>query len=315
MSQTYTELLRTSAKKNSIISAGYDPAPVDFPQEGISGYDEQLPSPDSQYDGQAVEHTISSYFFEFVEEMKNRGVAPGAFKPNLGYFRMFDNEEGRWGLNALDAVLDEMNELVDVPNIWDVKDADIGRSSAAYGTSKLKKDGVDAITVHPYMGIDSVEPFFQLAEENGQGVYILTRTTNPGAGDFQDLEVSGQPLYLRVADKIVDWSQEYPGGTVASVAAGNHIDELEEIASRFAEADAEIPLLIPGVGTQGGKAGEVIETLVDVGYDPRLARINSSSGIMYRAQKDGRPREEHAEASVDELRALNQETELEQFLE
>jgi orotidine-5'-phosphate decarboxylase len=74
-------------------------------------------------------------------------------------------------------------------------------------------------------------------------------------------------------------------------------------------------MLIPGVGTQGGKADEVIETLDDVGYDPRLARINSSSGIMYRAQKDGRPRDEHAEASVEELQGLNQETDIERILD
>jgi orotidine-5'-phosphate decarboxylase len=166
------------------------------------------------------------------------------------------------------------------------------------------------MTVHPEMGSDSVHPFFELAHQNQQGVYVLTRTTNDGAEDFQDKVSEDQPMYMHIAENVVEWSEEYPG-TVGSVAAGNKTEELREIASLLSGADADIPLLIPGVGTQGGEADEVINTLLEVDYDPRLARINSSSGVMYRAQKDGRPREEHAEASVGELRELNQATDFE----
>lgn len=310
--QNFSEKLRASTEETgSIISCGFDPAPI----EGISGYDPELPNPMGEYDGKEVEYKIINYLLDVSEEIKDREEYPAAFKPNLGYFVMYDNEDGNWGTQALDESIQIMRDTVDVPIILDAKDADIARSSAAYGISKLKKD-VNAMTVHPEMGTDSVEPFLQLAEKNNQGVYILTRTSNPGAKDFQTLDVLDEEtgekrkLYQRFAEKVVDWAEGYPD-TVGSVVGATSPEELHEIAEYFHEETPEgedVPLLIPGVGTQGGTAKEVVEVLTDVNYDLGVVRINSSSGIMYRAQKDGRPREEHAKASVDEIDRLNEET-------
>lgn len=318
---SFGDKLNESAKENGIICSGWDPAPVDFPIPGISGYDTELPDPMSDYDSEEVRRTIVSYFKEYAEKMEDEEVFPGSFKPNMGYFEMYNkpDERDNSGTNALYDCIETMHETVEVPVILDAKDADIARSSAAYAISKLKGD-VDAMTVHPEMGTDSVEPFFQLAdtaEQNGQGIYVLTRTSNPGAEDFQELmvetEEGSRPLYEMIAEGLADWYKEgdYSKGTVASVVGATSPGELKDIAEILHENTPEgedIPLLIPGVGTQGGTAEEVMDVLNKVGYELSQARINSSSGIMYRAQKDERPREEHAEASVEELERLNQET-------
>jgi len=311
-STTYANLLRESADTtDSILSVGYDPVPAEFPLSNVSGYDPHLPNPMGEYDGEAVTEYIVAYFDDVLEECKRRDLRVGSFKFNLGYFRMYDSLDQFPGLKALARVLRIADAFDDVPIILDVKDADIARTSVAYATSKLKSDLVDAVTVPPYMGTDSVEPFFEFADDRGQGVYVLTRTTNPGAADFQDLSFrdpdrrvdDSSKLYQLVAEKIVKWSQSYPG-TVGSVAAGNTAEELRKLAETFAGSDASIPLLIPGVGTQGGTAEDVMGVLQDAGYDYRLARINSSSGIMYRAQKDSSD-VPHEVASADEMARLN----------
>lgn len=312
------ELQATAKRTGSVLCSGYDPAPESFPIDGISGYDAELPDPTTDYDGEAVQSRIVGYFEEYAARLRDSDATVGAFKPNLGYFLMYDDTRSYYGTEALHDVLEVMNTTADVPIILDVKDADIARSSAAYSISKLKLEHVDAITVHPEMGTDSVEPFFEFAHERGQGIYVLTRTTNPGAKDFQELVVgpedanggTGTKLYMRFAEKVAEWSRKYPG-TVGSVVAGNNPRELERIAEFFADEGTDVPLLIPGVGTQGGAAREVVGALIEADYDPQLARINSSSGIMYRAQKDGRPSDAHAESSVEHVAKLNREIKFE----
>lgn len=294
-------LVETAETTESILSLGYDPRPH---------YDSKLPDADGDYDGEVARHEIVTYMQEVADALADENVSPGAFKPNRGYFAQYDNDEteNKHGSKALTDVLDIMRDTADVPIILDAKDADIGPSSDAYARAELGQD-VDALTVHPEMGSDSVELFFKHAANNGQGVYVLVRTSNPGAQDFQDLPVMDeetgetQPLYEHVADSVVEWSQSYPDGTVGAVVGATSPEELEDLAGKF--AGEQIPMLIPGVGAQGGTAEEVMDTLDTAGYDPRLARVNSSSGTMYRAQKDERPREEHADATVEEVKRLN----------
>jgi orotidine-5'-phosphate decarboxylase len=300
---------RAAENSGSIVCVGYDPAPVEFPVQDISGYDPNLPDPMNEYDNESIREHIYTYFNDFLTEAINSNSNISAFKFNLGYFVMYDELDEHVGSEALRKILKEIDDLEDVVVILDVKEADIARSSVAYAASKLKIEGVDAITVSPYMGTDSVEPFFQLAHQRGQGVYVLTRTTNPGAEDLQNLNVTednsgDNKLYIETAKKVVNWASKYPG-TVGSVVAGNNLDELKRVTNIYTENSVEIPLLIPGVGTQGGKADQVINVLRSVDYDPRLARINSSSGIMYRSQKDNIETKEPAKASVKEVARLN----------
>ena len=150
----------------------------------------------------------------------------------------------------------------------------------------------DAITVNPYFGHDGVRPFLEYCEK-GKGVYILCRTSNDGARDFQDLYThynhadsfsifAGKRLYLQVAQKIVDWKTKFaPQGGVGAVVGATYPQECEHLSEFFVQSKKEIPLLIPGIGTQGGSPAEVIEILKKTHNDPKIHRINASSSINY----------------------------------
>lgn len=374
-SETFADKLRDSAQQTgSIICMGYDPAPVKYPQEGISGYFEELPDPTSDYDGKEVQRKIDEYFDDTLSTIIHSDESPGAIKPNLGYFIMYDDEKGYWGSEALKKILSDIEGRTDIPIILDAKDADIGRSSASYASSKFKMN-IDAMTVHPEMGSDSIKPFLDTAtldkfDINGRGVYILTRTSNPGARETQDLDTfdkekiqelleekygieeehleeaedyrelvdvldndsmsetkvrhllkdlleetldNSKKVYERWAENVVDLHEEYPG-TVGAVVGATSPEELGEITYIFHDESTkgDIPLLIPGVGTQGGTVEEVMDILEDVGYDLGVVRINSSSGTMFRAQKDNRKvyriingAPEHSIATVEEVGRMN----------
>ena len=170
----------------------------------------------------------------------------------------------------------------------DSKRGDIAKSSENYAKEAFDAWQADAVTVSPYMGHDSVLPFAY----PDKGVYVLNRTSNPGAVDFQDQTVLDKvdekdlyPLYTAVAHHITAWSSEHPG--IGAVVGATSPKELGIIASLYAGRD--IPMLIPGVGSQGGSAEEVIAMMKGAGYDLLLARINSSSGLTHPWKKGAAP--------------------------
>ncbi|MFA6981737.1 MAG: orotidine-5'-phosphate decarboxylase [Patescibacteria group bacterium] len=163
-------------------------------------------------------------------------TAPSAavFKPNFGFYLA-------GGLHGLE-ILSELIKFIHgqgVPVILDGKWNDIGNTAVAYGAGAFDAFGADAVTVNPYLGLDSVEPFLRA----GKGVYILCHTTNPGSLDLQHQMVGGQPLYLYVAELTRRWGSDI--GLVVGATFPEAIQEVREIApnARF---------LIPGVGSQGG---------------------------------------------------------------
>ncbi|MDY6768581.1 MAG: orotidine-5'-phosphate decarboxylase, partial [Candidatus Nanohaloarchaea archaeon] len=178
----------------------------------------------------------------------------------------------------------------------------------------------DAVTAHTEMGEDSFGEFFAVADETGGCVFCLVRTSNPSAAATQNLytahpdaeDVTASDLkryYERMAATIAEESGEHGEGTVGAVIGATTLDELGDIVDIFLDNDVSPPLLLPGVGDQGAAAGDVHRRVVDRhGYPEENVFINSSSGQTYRASKDGRPREVHAEASVDELERLIRET-------
>ena len=157
--------------------------------------------------------------------------------------------------------------------IGDGKRGDIGSTAIAYARAMFQVWGFDAITVNPYLGHDSLEPFLDYQE---RGVFVVCRSSNPGSGDFQDLPVAQHSaqvqLYQRVAMASLEWNAR---GNVGLVVGATHADELRWIR----EMCPDMPLLIPGVGAQGGD----LEAAVRWGTDARgrLAIINSSRGIIY----------------------------------
>ena len=283
----YLELLKQSAESaGNILCMGLDPV-VDA-----------LPHPEKD-----VTHRITDYFAEIFAEMKKRNVRVAAFKPNLGYYAQLDRPmEGKFdGSLALAETIRMIREAFPAtPVILDSKRGDIATSSLNYAKEAFDVWTADCVTISPYMGTDSVMPF---AFEN-KGAYILNRTSNPGGKDLQNkLEQSGEPFYMTVAKTIATWHSEHSG--MGAVVGATNLKEFEDIAAYY--ADREIPLLIPGVGSQGGTAPEVMELMKKVGYPLALARINSSSGLTHPWKKAPAP-DDYLERVFAGLNKLTKET-------
>ena len=275
---SYVDDLRERSKKvKSIVCMGIDPVIEKIP---IKGEPRQV---------------IEGFYLDILKEMNKRDLYPAVIKPNIAYFEQY----GFDGLNALKTIISQYKSS-GIPTLLDAKRGDIGKTSTAYAKSAYEFWDSDAVTIAPYMGSDSVEPFIEWCEK-GKGVYILCRTSNKGAADLQDLKVDGVPVYMKLAENILKWHK--PG--VGAVVGATYIEELEKISRFFVESKKEVPLLIPGVGSQGGSAGEVVEVLKKTNNDILINRINSSSGINYAYMKEDTS--DYATAAVDALETLNKE--------
>lgn len=224
---------------------------------------------------------IEKFYLDILDAFIGENVVPSIVKPNIAFYEQYDIE----GLLALKKIIKEYKKA-GIPVILDAKRGDIGKTSAAYAKALFDVWDADAITVAPYMGSDSVSPFIEYCEKV-KGVYILVRTSNKGAVDLQNLDVNGTPLYMKTAEKLVQWHKN----GVGAVVGATYPKELEEINAFFAKSGKEVPLLIPGVGGQGGSAKEVVEILRKNKKNNKengdkldklnIHRINSSSGINY----------------------------------
>ncbi len=141
----------------------------------------------------------------------------------------------------------------------------------------------DALTINPYMGQDSVRPFLDSARYDGRGVFVLVRTSNAGAGQFQDLECAGRPLFMHVAEAVSAWTSENIGqcgyGDVGAVVGATHPAELVQVRQNLANAI----FLVPGYGAQGGSAADTAAAFRNDGLG---AVVNSSRGIIYAFSPD-----------------------------
>ena len=197
------------------------------------------------------------YFSEIVDALLEENLI-SAIKPNYAYFAAV----GFDGLFALKELIDRYKSKTFV--ILDAKRGDIGKSSEAYAEEAYSFWGADAATVSPYMGKDSVMPFVQ----KNKLAYMLGRTSNPGAADFQEkiLKETKAPFYEDVFSKARDW-----GTGLVVGATSDTIPKAVEIAGK------DTPLLIPGIGAQGGS----FNTLHALQGNPFIHRVNSSSAIAY----------------------------------
>lgn len=265
----WLDILKASAAEaGNIVCMGLDPV-VDA-----------LPAPEKD-----VTARIADYFEQIFTAMKAKDLRVAAFKPNLGYYAKLDRPlEGSFaGSLALAKTIRLIREIFPgVPVILDAKRGDIATSSKNYAQEAFETWTADCVTVSPYMGTDSIMPF---AFEN-KGMYILNRTSNPGGKDLQNkIESTGDPFYMTVAKAIAGWHTEHEG--IGAVAGATNLKEFEDIAGFYAGKD--IPLLIPGVGSQGGTAPEVMDLMRKTGYPIALARINSSSGLTHPWKKGPAP--------------------------
>ena len=262
-------LIRSAEQAGNIVCMGLDPIAQALPIQGDDFY-------------QSATESFSALF----AMMKREALSVAAFKPNLGYWQAEDRPRSGdfGGSRALAAVLAMVGEhFPHTPVILDSKRGDIATSSHNYAREAFVSWQADAVTVAPYMGSDSVLPFIDFGT---QGVYILNRTSNPGGKDLQNLLLETQhPLYLEVARQIASYNEKR--GRVGAVVGATNLGELRAIAEFY--RDERVPLLIPGVGSQGGSASEVIAILSSIGYPLELVRINSSSGLTHPWKKGPAP--------------------------
>lgn len=189
-----------------------------------------------------------------------------AFKPNMAYFEAM----GLRGIEMLDSLLQEMPE--EVPVILDAKRSDIGETQKYYARSYFENWGVDAVTLNPFLGYDTLEPFL---DWEGKGVYLLAVTSNPGSVDFQRRDCEGKALFERVGDLCDRAISESRKTSVGLVVGLTNADE--NVLGNLPDA----PLLIPGLGAQGGS----LDALKGSGRDaPNV--VNVSRGITYTDSKD-----------------------------
>jgi orotidine-5'-phosphate decarboxylase len=260
------KLLAASRQNNSLLCVGLDPEPVRFPP---------------QYLGKPADEAVLHFCCEIIE-----ATAPYvcAFKPNIAFFEVL----GMHGMATFQRVLEAIP--AHIPVIVDAKRGDIGNTARNYASAFFDTYGCDALTVNPYLGRDSVEPF--LAHRD-KGVFVLCRTSNAGARDFQNLLVQDadgtvRPVYEVVAQQVGQW-----GDNCGLVVGATYPGEL----SRIREICPELPILVPGVGAQGGD----LVASVAAGVDARGERaiIAVSRAILYAG--DGN---EYVRAAAKEAEAL-----------
>jgi len=240
------KLNRAWASQDSLLMVGLDPDPRRFPAE-LAG------RPDA--------------VLEFCRRIVD-ATAPHAcgFKPQIAYFA---------ALGAEDQLLDICRHIRErhpgLPIVLDAKRGDIGSTAEQYAREAFERYGADAVTVNPYMGRDSVQPYIDYGD---RGVIILCRTSNPGGADLQDMRLAnGTPLYLHVADQVARvWDTT---GQCALVVGATVPDEIAQVRRRV----GDMPLLIPGIGAQGGDVRATVRagrTAAGTGM-----MINSSRAILY----------------------------------
>jgi len=187
------------------------------------------------------------------------------YKVNTAFYEA----RGPSGIEALIKTVQYIKEFVRVPVIVDAKRADVAHSSKAYAKYIYEIIGGDAVTVSPYMGLDAIEPFL---ERRNKGVFILCKTSNAGATEIQDL-ICSEPLYQIVAKKALGWNKYDNVGFVVGAAHGSELKAMRGIIGE------DVPLLIPGVGSQGGD----LQTAVTCGMNSegRMGIIAMSRDIIF----------------------------------
>lgn len=243
---TFVEKLSAAWDANdSMLCVGFDPDVARFPAQWVGN---------------------PAHIFDFCKAIIDATADVAcAFKPQIAYFSALRAED------QLEALCDYMRtHYPAIPIVLDAKRGDIGATAEQYAREAFERYGADAVTVNPYMGFDSVAPYLEYKDK---GVIILCRTSNAGGSDLQFLNVDGVPLYQHVARLVADkWNTTGQCGLVVGATFPEELAKVREIVG-------DMPLLVPGVGAQGG---DVVAT-VKAGKTHSGAgmMINSSRAILY----------------------------------
>ena len=247
-----TQLTASWARSNSLVCVGLDPEIERFPQQIAA-----QPSPIFQFNKAIIDATADLVC---------------AYKPQFAHYAAYEAED------QLERTIDYIHRAhPGVPVILDSKRGDIGNTAERYAIEAFERYGADAVTVNPYLGGDSLEPFLRRED---RGIVVLCRTSNPGARDLQDLELGtgGRRLYHVVAELAATrWNTR---GNCLLVVGATYPQELAEIRRIV----GEMPLLVPGVGAQGGDVAQVVrngQTAAGTGL-----LVSSSRGVLYASSAD-----------------------------
>lgn len=251
---------------DTLVCVGLDPEPEKFPAR-FAAHDDAV--------------------FAFCRDIADATAEYAcAFKPQIAHFAALGAEDA---LRRLIAHVHAAHPRI--PVILDSKRGDIGSTAQRYASEAFDRYAADAVTVNPYLGRDSVQPFLDHADK---GVVILCRTSNPGAGDLQDLVVDGTPLYQHVARKVAsEWNAH---GNCALVVGATWPEQLKAVRSLV----GDVPFLVPGVGAQGGDVAAVVGNAKTT--DGTGLIVSSSRAILYASRGD-----DFAEAAANAARSLRDE--------
>jgi len=251
------KLLAASQRNKSLLCVGLDPDPRLMPKVSLPEFNKAI-----------VDATADLVC---------------AYKPNLAFYEAL----GIDGLKVLQKTVEHIPSHI--PIIGDGKRGDIGNTAKAYAKALFVTFGFDAATVSPYLGFDSVEPFIEYKDK---GIFILCRTSNPGAVDFQNLvNAQGMPLYEAVARKAKEWNVQ---GNIGLVVGATYPEELKAIRKLC----PEMPLLIPGIGAQGGDLASTVKHGIDAHGEKAI--IAASRQVIYASK--GKDFAQAARHSAQELR-------------
>ena len=284
-------MLAASEATQSLVCVGLDADPVLMPMEVLrQAQDERVVGQDQ--DERQAGGGWFSYDAERAVVEFNRAIVDAtadlvcAYKPNLAFYEAL----GMAGLRALETTVDHIRQTApDCVIIADAKRGDIGNTVSAYAKALFEVWGFDAVTVNPWGGMDTVGAWL---EHPDRGIFAWCRGSNPGAADLQELVVDGgEPVYMRLARDLANLPSEGNLGLVVGATAPEQLGSVRQVCP-------EMPILIPGVGAQGGD----LEASVRHGVDRhgRLAIINSGRGIIYASS--GSDYAEAARRAASELR-------------
>ena len=248
---------------DTLVCVGLDPEPAKFP---------------ARFRGD--EDAVFSFCRDIADATAEYACA---FKPQIAHFAALGAE------GALQRLIAHVHAThPGVPVILDSKRGDIGSTAQHYASEAFDRYGADAVTANPYLGRDSLQPFLDRAD---RGVVILCRTSNPGAGDLQDLVVDGRPLYQHVAEKIArEWNGNDNCALVVGATWPKQLHEVRAIVG-------DLPFLVPGVGAQGGDVEAVVTNAKTA--DGTGLMVSSSRAILYASSGD-----DFADAAADAAKSL-----------
>ena len=255
----FTRLRRRAAERDSLLCVGLDPEPDRLPEA---------------LRGAPVDQAVFDFLRNIVDATAD---LVAAYKPNLAFFEAL----GPVGLDCLRRLCAHIP--AEIPVVGDAKRGDIDNTMRRYAAALFDVYDFDAVTASPYLGADAIQP---MAERTERGVYLLCRTSNPGAVEIADLDVTDAtgrraPLYLAIAQRVQAWNTNRNLGLVVGATYPEELARVREVAP-------SLPILLPGVGAQGG----LLEASVEAGVE-RESRaellVNASRQVLYASAADDFP--------------------------